>query len=157
MEKLIKWLAKVEARQLWTQRIPHVGRIRCYQIGKGIAIVNVYTRNRGEVKGWDLFVPASLENRIDLTLEAAELALGIEKPVHAREILSVLSLIPTSDLGALSVYVKAKIAGTDSGELEGATGAELEELVGEMDSSDLVSFGKIVEFEIAKRDRLSRP
>lgn len=77
MDKLRDWLAAVNARQMWTTRVKGIGRIDCYRIGDGIALVQVYSRDRS-ADGWDLFVPASRENDIAKTFEAAELALRIK-------------------------------------------------------------------------------
>ncbi len=85
LDRLRKWLEKVGARQMWTTRVKGIGRIDCYQIGKGIALVQIYQREAGAPEGWDVFVPASLKNDTPTTLEAAEKLLGykLDPAAHA--------------------------------------------------------------------------
>lgn len=63
IKRLNDWLAKHHARLMWTQRVPHIGAVECYLIGKRLVLVMRYT-DRG---GWDIFVQAAPD-----TLDVAE-------------------------------------------------------------------------------------
>lgn len=66
-DALSKFLNEVGARCNWEQRIAHVGVVECYAANGKIFLVERY---RGD-SGWDLFIPASVSGKIDVTLEAA--------------------------------------------------------------------------------------
>lgn len=67
------WLDRVNARALWEQRVKGIGLLAAYAVNGRVAIVQTYDRTGG----FEVFVPASQSGRIDATLAAAEVALGL--------------------------------------------------------------------------------
>ena len=59
---------------MWEQPVRNVGRLTCYIVGEGVALVMEYK----DSSGWDLFVPAGLDPSIPATLEIAETILNIK-------------------------------------------------------------------------------
>lgn len=76
--KLDTWLEERRARLLWKQPVRNVGHACAYQVGDAVAIVMTYSAPSHPEMGWDLFVPASLDTRIDATLAAADRALAVK-------------------------------------------------------------------------------
>lgn len=71
-EDLRAWLRKHNALQQWSVRVKFVGHVDCYLLDGSVVLVLRY-----DVGAWDMFVPASADGRISVTLEAAEAALGL--------------------------------------------------------------------------------
>ncbi len=67
------WLRKHNARSMWAQPVRNVGTVELFSIGQGAVIVLTYQHRAG----WELFVPASDNPAVDLTLAAAERALEL--------------------------------------------------------------------------------
>jgi len=68
------WLEKHGARRLWTLEQPRFHRftVACYDVGNAVALVQ-----RWDDGGWEIFVPASLENNVEAAFRGAERALEI--------------------------------------------------------------------------------
>lgn len=63
-----------QARCLWEQKVPNVGTITAYFVGKTIVLIQEYY----DSNGWNAFVPATDDGRIDVTLDAIAIRAGIE-------------------------------------------------------------------------------
>lgn len=61
------------ARCLWEQRVPRVGMIAAYALGKTIVLIQEYANGNG----WNAFTPTTDEGRVDLTLDAIAKRAGI--------------------------------------------------------------------------------
>jgi hypothetical protein len=75
LSALDDWLERVGARKVWTTSIEGTDMTMTgYLINGRMAIVQGY----GKGNGWELFTPASNDNRVASTLDAAATALGVE-------------------------------------------------------------------------------
>jgi hypothetical protein len=74
-ESLEQWLARIGARHIATVEGPNGTYLDFYMILGATFIVLRFAD-----EGWDLFVPASLENSIPATLQAAEVSLALIAP-----------------------------------------------------------------------------
>jgi hypothetical protein len=62
-----------EARSLWEAKIPHVGVIEAFWLGKTFVLVQEYANG----DGWQVFTPTTDEGWIDLTIQAIAERTGV--------------------------------------------------------------------------------
>ena len=67
---LTQFLANIAARCMWQQHVPMVGRVDCYASNGRVFIVQRFIDRNGTVTGWDVYIPANTDGRIDVTLDA---------------------------------------------------------------------------------------
>lgn len=69
------WLERVHAVKAWSVNVSNVpGLLTAYVIGGHVVIVQRYERSRG----WQLYLPSSKSNSIDVSLDAAAEFCGVD-------------------------------------------------------------------------------
>jgi hypothetical protein len=66
-QPIADWLANHNARQLAETKAPD-GMLRWYSVGGKMLIVHYYSNG----DGWEVYIPASISNRVDATLDTLD-------------------------------------------------------------------------------------
>lgn len=73
-EKLAAWLDRVDARMIWYVKKPGGGRIEKWLVGKSVVMIDYFANGHG----WDIFVPSTDTNRVDIAIDEAAVKCGVE-------------------------------------------------------------------------------
>lgn len=68
-KKLDEWLDRHNARLMWQESVPNIGRVQCYFVFGQILLVLLYDHQDG---AWDMFIQPALSAKSGATLNEAE-------------------------------------------------------------------------------------
>lgn len=81
LEDIREWLRKHDARCMWSTDVANVGAIQAHlvrgSLGEGkLVLLQIYYDRHGTVNGWDVYIPATCENSVDITMQSLDAYLG---------------------------------------------------------------------------------